>query len=423
MVMAFTTNLQGDRRTELRPILRSEPRDRSKLTPRPVKVCFISPLGYSLYASLSGQGFGGAEVQFFLLSQALSADPAYSVSVLTSVEGAGGAELHGRLTVIKRTRRGRYMARPARGWFEALRAWGGYWAAFFEMRRVLREINADVYLHAGAGVEVGAYALICRLLRRRFVYVVASIADLSDPYGQVQGPLRWLHAIGVRLAHAVVCRTREQQTLLQTRYRRDSVLIRTGHPLLPPVEDPKTSVLWVGRIDPLKQPEMFLALAERLEKERCVMVAMRNEAHDGLLKTVRDWASELPNLTLHEDVPWSEIGRFFREAKLLVNTSTYEGFPNTFVQAAMHRTPILSWTVDPDGVLARHRIGVCAGGSFDRLVEAAGRLCNSPEALAEHGARALRYASEHHDLNRSVEELKGLAKSLAGLRVFAWWRR
>jgi hypothetical protein len=79
--------------------------------------------------------------------------------------------------------------------------------------------------------------------------------------------------------------------------------------------------------------------------------------------------------------------------------------------------------VNPDGVLTRHRIGICTGGSFDRLVEAARRLCDSRDELAEHGARASRYATEHHDLNRSVEEFKTLAKSLAGVRARAWWRR
>jgi glycosyltransferase involved in cell wall biosynthesis len=399
------------------------PLDEQEGLGRSLRICLISPLGYGLYRPESGYPFGGAEVQFFLLARELSADPAFDVFVLTTVGERSGVERFGSVTVVRRRGKGR-LSRPAGAMrVQRLAMLRRYVSAFRDMRRVMKVIDADVYAHAGAGVEVGAYALICRLLRRRFVYIVASSADLAHPYGQVRGPLRWLYPLGVRLADAVVCRTREQQTLLQARYRRDGVLIRTGHPLVPPVEDTKTTVLWVGRVDPLKQPEMFLALAERLEKERCVMVAMRNEAHDGLLKTVREWAAELPNLTLHEDVPWTEIGRFFREAKLLVNTSTYEGFPNTFVQAAMHRTPILSWTVNPDGVLTRHRIGICTGGSFDRLVEAARRLCDSRDELAKHGARALRYATEHHDLNRSVEEFKTLAKSLAGVRARAWWRR
>ncbi|MFO0765317.1 MAG: hypothetical protein U0231_00680 [Nitrospiraceae bacterium] len=79
---------------------------------------------------------------------------------------------------------------------------------------LFQRINADVYVHAGAGVEVGAYALICRFLHRRCVFVVASNADLTDRYGLVRGPLARLYPLGVRLADEVVCRTEDQRELL-----------------------------------------------------------------------------------------------------------------------------------------------------------------------------------------------------------------
>lgn len=392
------------------------PTDEGARPERPIRVCLISPLGYGLYNPESGYPFGGAEVQFFLLARELSADPILEVLVLTTVAERPGAERYGSLTLVKRRGRKRLAVPAGRGWLARLRAARRYGAAFFEMRRLMRTIDADVYLHAGSGVEVGAYALICRLLRRRFVWVVASSEDLARPGGLVTGPLQRLFPTGVILADAVVCRTKEQQRLLRTRYRRDGVLIRTGHPVAPQAPDRKSTVLWVGRIHPIKQPELFLALAERLPQEPCVMVAMRNEAHEGLWNVVRDRAAALPNLTVHEDVPWHEVGRLFEDAKLLVNTSTYEGFPNTFVQAALHGTPILSWGVDPDGVLSRQEIGRCAGRSFDVLVEEATRLCRSVSLREELGARARRYASAHHDLNLTVDRFKRLVKSLARVR-------
>lgn len=376
---------------------------------RPIKVCFISPLGYGLYRPESEQPFGGAEVQFFLLSQELAADPAFQVSVLTTVREASGAEQHGGVTLIKRVGRGRLSA-------EANRNLRGYAGAFAEMHRTLKAIDADVYLHAGAGVEVGAYALICRLLRRRFVFVVASSADFANGRCLVQGPLRWLYPLGLRLADAVVCRTGEQLTALRDQYARQGMVIRTGHAL--PIQADaklvtKSTILWVGRMHPLKQPELFLDVAERLPKERFVMVVSRDETHTELLLGVRNRAGRLPNLLLLEDVPWSQIGRFFEEAKLFVNTSTYEGFPNTFVQAALHGAPILSWTVDPDKVLTQRRIGFCAGGSFERLAAAIESLCADDPLRVESGRQAIAYAREHHDLRRAADEFKSLCRSMS----------
>jgi len=159
---------------------------------------------------------------------------------------------------------------------------------------------------------------------------------------------------------------------------------------------------------------MFLSLAEHLPKEQCVMVIMRDRMHEAMMKTVHERSAQMANVEVHENVPWSEIGRFFDQAKLFVNTSTYEGFPNTFVQAALQGAPILSWSVDPDAVLTRHGIGVCAAGSFDRLVASARQLCSSDNLRMELGRRALEYARTHHDLNRSVDELKTLVRALSG---------
>jgi glycosyltransferase involved in cell wall biosynthesis len=379
-----------------------------------MKVCFISPLGYGLYRPESEYSFGGAEVQFFLLSHAVSADQAFQVSVLTTVQTQPGTEQHGLLTVFKRQAKGRLTVRQTDSWWDSVRALWGYGAAFREMYGLLRSLDADVYLHAGAGVEVGAYALICRLLRRRFVYVVVSSADLGKPSEQVQGALAWLYPLGLRLADAVVCQTREHLALLKSKYGRDGTLIRPGHRLREPSRQERHAVLWVGRGHPLKQPEMFLALAEQLPKERCVMVIMRDRENEELRQSVRDRSARLPNVEVHESVPWEEVERFFDGAKLFVNTSTYEGFPNTFVQAALQGTPILSWSVDPDAVLARDGIGVCANGSFDRLVAFAQQLCSADDLRIEIGRRALEYARKNHDLDQSVGELKALVCALAG---------
>ena len=383
---------------------------------KPVRVCFISPLGYGVYRPESGYSFGGTEVQFYLLSRALAEDQAFQVSVLTTVPGAPGSERDGRLTLIRRQGKNRVTARPPGSWRDAVGTLRGYWSAFLEMRDQLRTIDADVYVQGGAGVEVGAYALICRLLRRRVVYVVVSSADLSEPRGLVQGPLAWLYPLGLRMAAAIVCQTGEHLAMLRDRYGRRGALIRAGHPLVQPASQDRTTMLWVGRGHPLKQPEMFLALAERLPQERCALVIMRDEAHDDLLRSVRERAAGLPNVTMHENVPLRDVGRLFEQAKLFVNTSTYEGFPNTFVQAALQGVPILSWSVDPDGVLTRHGIGVCAGGSFDRLVASAQQVCASKDLRGEIGRRAAAYAGEYHDLDRSVAELKALVRALAGPR-------
>jgi glycosyltransferase involved in cell wall biosynthesis len=376
-----------------------------------LKVCLISPLGYGLYNPDSRLSFGGAEVQFYLLANELAGDPAYSVSVLTTVSENPGVEACGQLKIFKRQGQRRMDQKLKRGFLNRIQHLWSYFEAFKEMRRQFIEINADVYFHAGAGVEVGAYALICRLLRRRFLFFIASSADLWEPYGKVEGPLKWLFPLGVRSAHEVVCRSSEQQDRLHNQYGRKGVMIRTGHPHPPARHVPKSYVLWVGRGNPLKRPEMFLDLAARMPHRRFVMVVAHEDAHLDLLQQVRTRAAMLGNLDLYEDVPWSEIDNYFARARVFVNTSTYEGFPNTFVQAALHGAPVVSWRVDPDQLLSTGQLGLCAGESFDRLVDLVQGLCESELGWNTLSEGVKRYASTHHLLSVSVDALKILLGS------------
>jgi glycosyltransferase involved in cell wall biosynthesis len=381
--------------------------------PKPIKVCFISPLGYGLYNPQSGLQFGGAEVQFYLLAKTLAEDPAYAVSVLTTVDHQSGVESRNGVTVYKRLARHRMETKP-QGLLDRCRQLTGYLSAFKDMSRQFITIDADVYLHAGAGVEVGAYGLICRLLRRRFLFFIASSADLWEPYGKVEGPLKWLFHLGIRLAHEVICRSAEQQDRLQDRYGRAGVLIRTGHPCPPERDGQNSCVLWVGRGNPLKRPEIFLDVAAQLPHHRFVMVVAHENAHLDLLQRVRARAARLSNLELYEDVPWSEIDRYFARARIFINTSTYEGFPNTFVQAALSEAPVVSLLVDPDGVLGKQQIGVCAGGDFGRLLELTKELLDDSDATISFGRRARSYALANHSLGKVAGDLKCLIGTLIG---------
>ena len=51
----------------------------------------------------------------------------------------------------------------------------------------------------------------------------------------------------------------------------------------------------------------------------------------------------------------AEVNALLEHTDLLVNTSDYEGFSNTFIQAWMRRVPVVSLRVDPDRLLSPRR--------------------------------------------------------------------
>jgi glycosyltransferase involved in cell wall biosynthesis len=104
-------------------------------------------------------------------------------------------------------------------------------------------------------------------------------------------------------------------------------------------------------------------------------------------------------------VPFHEIDRYFQRAKVLVNTSSAEGFPNTFIQAGKSSTAILSLKANPDGFLDRFKCGLCANGDWERFVDSLKRLLRE-NLYMEMGKNARKYVEENHDIDKIIEQYK-----------------
>ncbi len=99
-----------------------------------------------------------------------------------------------------------------------------------------------------------------------------------------------------------------------------------------------------------------------------------------------------------------EINRILGESHILVNTSDYEGFPNTFIQAWLHEVPVVSLHVDPDDLLTRRGLGFHSG-SFDKLVQDTRNLIGNAELRTRLGQQARAYALEHHALAKNLNRV------------------
>jgi glycosyltransferase involved in cell wall biosynthesis len=245
----------------------------------------------------------------------------------------------------------------------------------------------------------------------RFVYMIAHDTEVDGTHAFYSNRLvKWACESMLRSTDIVIAQNMYQRVACQRRFGRDFPLIRNGHRITEYSENVgRNVVLWVGRNDAQKQPWIFLELICSMPDTHFVMVCNRaGDLETADYADIKSRASRLPNCEFFESIAFEKIESLYSRARILVNTSTGEGFPNTFIQAALHSAPIVSLRADPDGVLSSFDMGRCTNGSTEMLRDEVCRYMTDDELCKKHGRNAYLYASKHHDITKQADELARL---------------
>jgi glycosyltransferase involved in cell wall biosynthesis len=205
---------------------------------------------------------------------------------------------------------------------------------------------------------------------------------------------------GIRNATLVLAQTEYQRSRLAETFPDVPVQVLPNfHPAAPDCGRNGAvvkQVVWIANLKPLKNPGAFVRLARRFAHRSDVRFVIVGDTTDSdwTKQTLEDIAAT-PNIDYRGALSQSTVNSLLEHTDLLVNTSDHEGFSNTFIQAWMRRVPVVSLRVDPDRLLSRGGLGALAGDE-ETLYEQVAALLGDPDRCAAIGARARRYALEHH---------------------------
>jgi hypothetical protein len=126
------------------------------------------------------------------------------------------------------------------------------------------------------------------------------------------------------------------------------------------------AIIVVGTISLPKGLRELMPLMRRLPE---VPFEFVGEATDCEGRDLMEILRSLPNVRMHGALGRAETIEKIATARALLNTSPYEGFPNTFLEAWALLTPVISLHVDPGGTIAADRLGYVCGGDMAVLEE------------------------------------------------------
>jgi glycosyltransferase involved in cell wall biosynthesis len=360
-----------------------------------VKILFLSSHAHWILDERETRTSGGAELQVALLARELASIGHEVVIAAGDTGQADGGTLQG------------VHIRNA-GKFQTGRM-GEMLGAAPRVFSVIREERPDWVVVMGWTAWLFLLWLWRPLLGYRLDFICALDSEINGAFVRENPVLGRLFDFAVRRADARHAITREQREVFEKRGMAATLYRYLVFPRSQGSRPEKTvDFLWVSRCQPIKRPHRFLELAEALPEFRFEMICPAENR--GLWVEISARAKRIANLIFIESVPYHEIQGRYDAARVFVNTSEWEGWPNSFIQAGLGRTALLSLDVNPDGIFERFGLGVFADGDFEKLKLAARRIVGDAVALERMQEGCARFVAEMHDNRKETEAfLAGLS--------------
>ena len=252
-----------------------------------------------------------------------------------------------------------------------------------EFEKTLRESSSDLFVAFGVSYFTRFTIELAKSLGKKSAVMIAWDGDLDErnqpgtgyisQFGDRADDTWWI----LKNADQVIVQTSEQLKMLKDHFGRAGVILenpidvdwwldrKQRTDLLPAeLSDAKNYWLWVGRSErEHKRPQLLIELAKERPDEQFLMIL--NPRDQTLEQEIRH--NKPDNVTIIPSVPYDLMPPLFGHAKGFINTSSQEGFANTFLQAAICQVPIVSLNVGGP-FFKESGAGICAEGDWNRFV-------------------------------------------------------
>ncbi len=271
--------------------------------------------------------------------------------------------------------------------------------------KVLIKIKPDIIIQRGLTTESCILAFICWLVKIKFVFMFAHDVEVNGLRQKDQSRVMLFFMLR-KFTYAIITQNKYQHDTFLHKYKGKSVIIYNGFEIKKrnTVKNKRNCILWVARCDEWKQPEIFILLAKKNQKLKFCMICPKSQ-DERFFNYIKEQALAIKNLLFVDFVPYDKIDEYFKHSLLFVNTSLYEGFPQTFIQATMNGVPIVSLYVNPEEFLNIHQCGYCCNGSIELLDKKIKELIHNKKQYEFLSKNAFKYALENHDISVTVRNL------------------
>jgi glycosyltransferase involved in cell wall biosynthesis len=266
----------------------------------------------------------------------------------------------------------------------------------------LVKAQADIFYQ-----RAGVYCIpviIAKILKKPFVYSIPGDRLVASP--EEKGSIvQSLQQFDITYADCIIAQSEYQRKRLKQNFGKNSKLIKS----ICVIENNEIRknqtplVLWVANFRELKQPRIFLELARKFPDVEFCMIGGPYPDAEKFFNDIKSEAEKIKNIQFTGFVPLHKVNKYFEKAWVLINTSSSEGFPNTFFQAWSNYTPVLSLYVDPDEIMYKNNLGIHSR-EFSQMVTDLDTLLKDDNLRRQMGLNGRNYVEKEHNIDRVINQ-------------------
>jgi len=369
-----------------------------------LKVCFISLKAYPLFKSDVKAMHGGAEVQMSILAKNLAQDKNFDVHVITAS--------YNQTEKIK---------------VQNITVWPSFNFVLFtflkiiKFIKVLNKVDADIYIQRTLSFYSFFLAIICKLKKKKFIYMVAHDNELDGKEKLYKYPFgRRLVKSLFKKSSAVFVQNEYQENLFKKNFNCPQLVVMKK---IAEIHEHagifdyfgNYDCVWLARAETWKQPEKFIELASMNPYKKFLMVCpeLSKSYTSRKYKKLISKAYKLTNVTFITHLPYSQVFSVLRKCKVFCSTSVCEGdLPMSLLEAAIVGLPVLILSIDNYKSDPNSNIGIYCNNDINVMQDWLNKLLEDEVLYQEYSLMAKEYIEKFHNKEKIIPQFVHVLNTL-----------
>ncbi len=213
---------------------------------------------------------------------------------------------------------------------------------------------------------------------------------------------------GVQHAHIILAQNNFQKDTIFSVFKKSSIINYSSTHI--PCYNLKREniILFIATMKDFKRPHLFCEIAGEYSKSSYNFKIIGKNFIDSKKSITLLENMKLNNVEYLGQLELEEVRQYLDKSKLLINTSSAEGFPNTFVQAFSHGVPVITLGVNPDNLIDNYNLGFVCKNKNSEVIQKINLLMEDKNLWNNYSQSCYNYSKEHLDITKNIKILMNI---------------